>query len=130
MVGCATPSCSRSSRTAVSAPRSCADSVPKSHRVALRAAGRPGMVTDRNSMDNKELISVAGNVLLGNYRSAPLVFKEGKGVRLIDADGNRYLDLVAGIAVISVGHAHPELVKAISEQAAKLMHVSNLFFND
>jgi acetylornithine/N-succinyldiaminopimelate aminotransferase len=81
-------------------------------------------------MDNKELISVASNVLLGNYRSAPIVFKEGKGVRLTDADGKRYLDLVAGIAVVSVGHAHPELVKAISEQAAKLMHVSNLYFNE
>lgn len=81
-------------------------------------------------MDNKQLIGVASDVLLGNYRSAPIVFKEGKGVRLKDADGKSYLDLVAGIAVVSVGHCHPELVKAISEQAAKLMHVSNLFFNE
>ncbi|HKU45008.1 MAG TPA: acetylornithine/succinylornithine family transaminase [Polyangiales bacterium] len=81
-------------------------------------------------MDTKQLIGIAGNVLLANYRSAPIVFTEGKGCRLTDADGKRYLDLVAGIAVISVGHCHPELARAISEQASRLMHVSNLFFND
>ncbi len=81
-------------------------------------------------MNSKEHIEIASHVLLQNYRSAPLVFTEGKGVRLTDADGKRYLDLVAGIAVVSVGHAHPELARAIAEQAAKLMHVSNLFFND
>jgi acetylornithine/N-succinyldiaminopimelate aminotransferase len=81
-------------------------------------------------MDTKQFIGVAGNVLLANYRSAPLVFTEGKGCRLTDVDGKRYLDLVAGIAVVSVGHAHPELARAIGEQAGRLMHVSNLFFND
>jgi acetylornithine/N-succinyldiaminopimelate aminotransferase len=81
-------------------------------------------------MNSAEFISLAGQVLLGNYRSAPLVFTEGKGCRLTDADGKRYLDLCAGIAVISVGHAHPELARAIAEQSARLMHVSNLFFND
>jgi predicted acetylornithine/succinylornithine family transaminase len=81
-------------------------------------------------MDNKEHIAKASQVLLANYRSAPIVFTEGKGCRLTDADGKRYLDLVAGIAVVSVGHCHPTLASAIAEQAAKLMHVSNLFFND
>ncbi|HKP63719.1 MAG TPA: acetylornithine/succinylornithine family transaminase [Polyangiales bacterium] len=79
---------------------------------------------------SKQFIGVASNVLLANYRSAPLVFVEGKGCRLKDADGKSYLDLVAGIAVVSVGHAHPELARAIGEQAGRLMHVSNLFFND
>jgi len=81
-------------------------------------------------MNNAEFIEVAGKVLLGNYRSAPLVFTEGKGCWLTDVDGKRYLDFAAGIAVISVGHAHPELARAISEQASRLMHVSNLYFND
>ncbi|HEX7481427.1 MAG TPA: aspartate aminotransferase family protein [Polyangiales bacterium] len=81
-------------------------------------------------MTNEALISVAQQVLLGNYRSAPLVFVEGKGCRLEDADGKSYLDLCAGIAVISVGHSHPELARAIAEQAARLMHVSNLFYNE
>src|SRR5262245_59666938 len=81
-------------------------------------------------MGTQDFITTAGNVLLANYRSAPIVFTEGKGCRLTDADGKRYLDLVAGIAVISVGHCHPELARAISEQASRLMHVSNLFFND
>ncbi len=81
-------------------------------------------------MTNEALISVAQQVLLGNYRSAPLVFVEGKGCRLTDADGKSYLDLCAGIAVVSVGHSHPELSRAIGAQAAQLMHVSNLFYNE
>jgi acetylornithine/N-succinyldiaminopimelate aminotransferase len=81
-------------------------------------------------MNNSELVSAARDVLLGNYRSNPVVFREGKGCRLIDVEGKSYIDLCAGIAVVSVGHCHPELVRAISEQAARLMHVSNLFFND
>lgn len=81
-------------------------------------------------MNNEQFISVAGNVLLGNYRSAPIVFTRGKGCRVQDVDGKSYLDLCAGIAVISVGHCHPELSAAIAEQAGRLMHISNLFFND
>ena len=81
-------------------------------------------------MTNQALVSAAREVLLGNYRSNPVVFREGKGCRLIDVEGKSYIDLCAGIAVVSVGHCHPELVRAISEQAARLMHVSNLFFNE
>ena len=81
-------------------------------------------------MTNQALVSAAREVLLGNYRSNPVVFREGKGCRLIDVEGKSYLDMCAGIAVVSVGHCHPELVRAISEQAGRLMHVSNLFFNE
>ncbi|HEX2678200.1 MAG TPA: acetylornithine/succinylornithine family transaminase [Polyangiales bacterium] len=81
-------------------------------------------------MNNEQFISLANQHLLGNYRSAPIVFTRGSGCRLEDVDGKKYLDLCAGIAVISVGHCHPELAAAIAEQAARLMHVSNLFFND
>ena len=81
-------------------------------------------------MTNQATVSAAREVLLGNYRSNPVVFREGKGSRLIDVEGKSYLDLCAGIAVVSVGHCHPELVRAISEQAGRLMHVSNLFYNE
>jgi acetylornithine/N-succinyldiaminopimelate aminotransferase len=81
-------------------------------------------------MTNQATVSAAREVLLGNYRSNPVVFREGRGCRLTDVEGKRYLDLCAGIAVVSVGHCHPELARAISEQAQKLMHVSNLFYNE
>lgn len=72
----------------------------------------------------------AERVMLGTYRQAPVVFTRGEGCRLEDTDGRRYLDLSAGIAVASVGHGHPRLARAIGDQAARLMHVSNLFYND
>ncbi len=61
-------------------------------------------------------------------RSYPLVAKRGQGVRLEDADGNQYLDFAAGIAVVSTGHCHPEVVAAIQKQAAELIHISGTDF--
>jgi acetylornithine/N-succinyldiaminopimelate aminotransferase len=81
-------------------------------------------------MKTQELIEVARKVQLGNYRPAPLVLCEGKGVRVRDVEGRELLDLSAGLAVTSVGHAHPRLAQAIAEQAARLIHVSNLWYND
>ncbi len=81
-------------------------------------------------MNNREIVELARRVLLGNYAPAPIALVEGKGCRVVDADGKRYLDLCAGIAVTSVGHAHPVLAAAIAEQASKLMHVSNLVYNE
>ncbi len=80
-------------------------------------------------MTNAELIQIAGKTLLGNYRQAPLVLAQGKGCRVQDVEGRSYLDLCAGIAVVSVGHGHPRLAQAIFEQAARLIHTSNLFYN-
>ena len=65
--------------------------------------------------------------VLPTYNRAPLAFEKGEGVWLFTTDGRRFLDLGAGIAVNALGHAHPALVKAISDQAAKLWHVSNLY---
>lgn len=65
--------------------------------------------------------------LMNNYGRLPISFDHGQGVWLWDKDGNKYLDALAGIAVNSVGHAHPRLVRAISDQAAKLIHCSNYF---
>ena len=61
-------------------------------------------------------------------RSYPLVAKRGRGVRIEDVDGNEFLDFAAGIAVTSTGHCHPEVVKAIQEQAAELIHMSGTDF--
>ena len=77
-----------------------------------------------------ELLATASKRLYPNYKPAPMVLARGRGCELFDVDGRRWLDLCAGVAVCSVGHAHPKLVAAISEQAARLMHVSNYFFNE
>jgi predicted acetylornithine/succinylornithine family transaminase len=66
--------------------------------------------------------------LMGNYARYPVEFVSGSGCTLVDADGEEYLDLLAGIAVCNTGHCHPHVVAAIQEQAARLMHVSNLFW--
>lgn len=65
--------------------------------------------------------------VLPTYNRAPLTFVKGEGSWLIEADGRRFLDLGAGIAVTALGHAHPALVRVLSEQAANLWHVSNLY---
>ncbi len=65
-----------------------------------------------------------------SYARLPVVFVRGEGSRLWDADGHEYLDFLAGISVSSVGHCHPTVVRAVQEQAAKLMHVTNLFYTE
>ncbi len=77
---------------------------------------------------NAELIALADQVLIKNYRQQPVVLTRGAGVELWDADGRRYLDMTAGIAVNCLGHGHPRLVQVITEQAARLIHASNLWF--
>jgi acetylornithine aminotransferase len=67
--------------------------------------------------------------LMENYGTPPLVLVEGRGTHVTDADGRRYLDLVAGIAVNALGHAHPAVVEAVSRQVATLGHTSNLAVN-
>lgn len=71
--------------------------------------------------------AVAIDQRMDTYARWPVEFVSGLGSTLYDAEGNAYLDLVAGIAVASLGHAHPALVAAISAQAARLVHVSNLY---
>jgi acetylornithine aminotransferase len=67
--------------------------------------------------------------LMSTYAHFPLVLKQGKGAMVVDTDGNRYLDFVSGVAVDSLGHCNPRLVKAIQKQAGQLLHVSNLYYN-
>jgi acetylornithine/N-succinyldiaminopimelate aminotransferase len=65
--------------------------------------------------------------LMNTYNRQPVTFVKGEGVWLWDEQGNKYLDALAGVAVNGLGHAHPKLVKAIFDQAAKLIHVSNIY---
>jgi acetylornithine/N-succinyldiaminopimelate aminotransferase len=68
--------------------------------------------------------------LMGNYGLPPVVLREGEGRYLTDVDGATYLDMIGGIAVSSLGHNHPALVEAVSTQAARLAHTSNLFLHE
>ncbi|MFO0679562.1 MAG: aspartate aminotransferase family protein [Polyangiaceae bacterium] len=80
--------------------------------------------------DTEGLLDLAKRHLYANYKPAPFVLARGRGSELFDVDGKRYLDLAAGVAVCSVGHAHPTYVRAIAEQVAKVGHVSNYFYNE
>jgi predicted acetylornithine/succinylornithine family transaminase len=68
--------------------------------------------------------------LLQNYARAPVAIVRGEGCELIDSTGERYLDMVAGIAVCALGHAHPAITEAIATQAATLVQASNLFYHE
>ncbi len=68
--------------------------------------------------------------LLQNYARYPLVLDRGKGCYVFDSSGKRYLDFITGIGVNALGHAHPRLVRVIREQAGRLLHCSNLYYNE
>jgi acetylornithine/N-succinyldiaminopimelate aminotransferase len=72
----------------------------------------------------------AKSSLFPNYRQFPVVFSKGQGTRLWDTDGKEYVDFVAGIATCNLGHCHPEVTRAICDQAGRLVHVSNWYFTD
>jgi predicted acetylornithine/succinylornithine family transaminase len=72
-------------------------------------------------------IALDAQHILQVYRRAPVVFESGKGCALFTREGDRYLDLISGVGVASLGHAHPGLARAIADQAATLLHTSNLF---
>src|SRR5271168_2483912 len=74
---------------------------------------------------NTDLVALAQRHLYPNYRPAPIVVSRGQGCELFDVDGKRWLDLCAGVAVSSVGHAHPKLVRAIADQAGRVLQVAN-----
>jgi 4-aminobutyrate aminotransferase len=82
----------------------------------------PGPNAQRIVADDDRLMSPSYT------RSYPLVAKTGRGLRVTDVDGNEFLDFAAGIAVTSTGHCHPEVVKAIQDQAAELIHMSGTDF--
>ncbi|MGO9754722.1 MAG: aspartate aminotransferase family protein [Solirubrobacteraceae bacterium] len=67
---------------------------------------------------------------IGTYVRNPVEFVRGSGCRLWDAEGNEYLDFLAGISVLNVGHCHPRVVAAVQEQVARLTHVTNLYYTE
>jgi acetylornithine/N-succinyldiaminopimelate aminotransferase len=77
-----------------------------------------------------DLVALGAQFLYPNYRQPPLVIARGKGCELWDKSGKRYLDMHGGIAVSTLGHAHPRLVAAIARQAGEVIHLSNYFYNE
>jgi len=77
-----------------------------------------------------QLIEEAQKLFTQNYRQAPIVLRRGAGCKVWDVAGRRYLDLTGGIAATPLGHAHLGLAATITEQAMKLLHVSNLYWNE
>ncbi|HKG16980.1 MAG TPA: acetylornithine/succinylornithine family transaminase [Solirubrobacteraceae bacterium] len=75
-----------------------------------------------------ELQAIEREAVIPSYARFPVEFVRGEGCRLWDDEGNEYLDFLAGISVTSVGHCHPDVVAAVSAQAARLDHVTNLFY--
>lgn len=80
-------------------------------------------------MNSQQIIDRANQVLMPTYTRFPIVLAKGEGCWVWDVEGKKYLDLVGGIAVNCLGHADPRLQKVISEQASKLVHISNLYYN-
>lgn len=79
---------------------------------------------------SQELFELGNAHNTPSYGPSSAIMERGEGVTLFDRDGNAYLDFLAGIAVNCLGHAHPDLVKAIQDQAATLLHVSNMFYTE
>ena len=85
----------------------------------------PKLITSLPGPKAKAIIDRDDQVISPSYtRSYPLVAERGEGAIVEDPDGNRFLDFAAGIAVVATGHCHPQVVKAIQDQAAKLIHMS------
>jgi len=79
-------------------------------------------------MDSQTLMMLSEKYIAHTYNRYPLLLVRGKGTRVWDLDGKEYLDFFAGLAVCNLGHCHPKVVKAIQDQAEKLIHVSNLYY--
>jgi acetylornithine/N-succinyldiaminopimelate aminotransferase len=79
---------------------------------------------------SQAVMDLERDYLLQNYSRYPLVLRRGKGAYVYDLEGKRYLDFIAGIGVNALGHAHPRIVKVIRQQAALLVHCSNLYYHE
>ena len=81
-------------------------------------------------MNTQELIKIEDDYFINTFTRQPVVLDHGEGVKVVDIDGNEYIDMFAGIAVNALGHNHPKLVKAIQDQTEKLIHVSSIYYNE
>ena len=77
-----------------------------------------------------ELQAIEREAVIPSYARFPVEFVRGEGCRLWDDEGNEYLDFLAGISVCNAGHCHPDVVRAVQEQAGRLMHATNLYYTD
>ena len=84
----------------------------------------------RSKQNTRALLERGDKVNSPNYKPARMILSHGSGMFLYDIEGNEYLDFLGGIAVSSLGHNHPKLVSALSNQASKLLHVSNAFYTE
>ncbi|MGB3612067.1 MAG: aspartate aminotransferase family protein [Cellvibrio sp.] len=80
--------------------------------------------------ENAKIAERAQKVLVGNYKQQPIAIVRGQGTHLWDADGRRYLDFIAGIATVSLGHCHPKVVAALEAQAKQLWHTANMVYTE
>ena len=80
-------------------------------------------------MTTRDVLDTEATHILQTYKRTPIVFSRGRGIHLYDDEGQEYTDLVSGIGVASLGHAHPRLAAAIDEQARALLHTSNLYYH-
>jgi acetylornithine/N-succinyldiaminopimelate aminotransferase len=83
-----------------------------------------------SSRSFEQIAELERKYLLTTYNRYPVVLERGKGVFLYDIEGKKYLDFVSGLGVNALGHAHPRIVKTIRDQAARLLHVSNLYYHE
>jgi acetylornithine/N-succinyldiaminopimelate aminotransferase len=81
-------------------------------------------------MNLNALQALERDYLMPTYGRSPVEFVRGEGTRLWDSEGNEYLDFLAGISVVQIGHCHPDLVEAVTAQARQLMHIGNLFYTE
>ncbi|WP_296786973.1 acetylornithine transaminase [uncultured Methanobrevibacter sp.] len=81
-------------------------------------------------MNTQELIKIEDDYFINTFTRQPIVLDHGEGVKVWDIDGKEYVDMFAGIAVNCLGHNHPKLVKAIQDQAEKLIHISSIYYNE
>ena len=102
---------------------------PRGHRHHGHERGN-GMSSTNLNMSLDEIIALDAEHVMQTYGRAPVAFVRGEGTVLWDSAGTRYLDFLSGLAVTSLGHAHPVVAAAIAEQAQTLLHVSNLYYNE
>ena len=81
-------------------------------------------------MSLAELQALERDYAIPTYVRNPVEFVRGEGCRLWDADGHEYLDFLAGISVLNVGHCHPRIVETVREQVGRLTHVTNLYYTE
>src|SRR5436305_6140261 len=94
----------------------------------MAASTPPDLEVSSSSFEHIQALE--GQYLLQNYARYPLALHRGKGCYVYDIEGKRYLDLISGIGVNSLGYAHPRITKLIRDQAGLILHTSNLYYHE